>query len=127
MNPVNEPQSARLLLACQPEQTIFFEGETGRAMYVVQDGEVEICTTGATGSVTLARLRKGEVFGELALVDDSPRSASAVAGPQGASVLVIDRAHFVYLVGQQPAFALVVLEVMASRMRSLIKDARESA
>lgn len=127
MNPIDDHQSARLLLACQPAQPIFAEGERGRAMYVVQAGEVEICTRRAEGSVTLARLHKGEVFGELALVDDSPRSASAIAGPLGASVLVIDRAHFVYLVGQQPAFALVVLEVMASRMRTLIKDARESA
>ena len=87
-------------------------------MYIVQDGVVDIRKEGADGPIQLTSLGKGEVFGEIALVDKSLRTASATAGQQGAKVLAIDNAHFVYLVSQQPAFALIVLEVMASRLRS---------
>lgn len=104
----------RFLRAYDPAQTIFQEGDPGDVMYVVQAGDVEIHKNGDP----LALLGKGEFFGEMALVDQAPRSATAVAGAQGAKVLAIDSAHFVYLVGQQPAFALVVLEVMTNRLRS---------
>lgn len=109
--------STRFLRAYEPLQHIFSEGEPGDVMYVVHDGLVDIRKEGADNSFRLTTLGKGELFGEVALVDRSPRTASAIAGAQGAMVLAIDRAHFVYLVSQQPAFALLVLEVMASRLR----------
>ena len=108
----------RFLRVYEPMQHIFQEGDPGDVMYVVQDGIVDICKQGANGPIQLTSVGKGEIFGEIALVDKSPRTASATAGQQGAKVLAIDNAHFVYLVSQQPAFALIVLEVMASRLRS---------
>lgn len=108
----------RFLRAFDPLQEIFRQGHPGDVMYVVHDGCVDIRKENANGSVKLTTLGKGDLFGEIALVDQRPRSASAIAGPQGAKVLAIDSAHFVYLVSQQPAFALIVLEVMASRLRS---------
>lgn len=89
-------------------------------MYVVQDGEVTISKNRSQGPTNLAVLKKGAFFGEMALMDSSPRSANAVAGPDGARVLAIDSAHFVYLVSQQPAFALVVLQAVVTRLRSHI-------
>lgn len=109
---------SRFLRAYDPFQHIFREGDPGDVMYVVRHGLVDIRKKGADSSVQLTTLGKGELFGEVALVDRSPRTASAIAGAQGAMLLAIDRAHFVYLVSQQPAFALLVLEVMASRLRS---------
>jgi len=109
----------RFLRVYDPAQVIFREGDPGDVMFVVQNGEVEIHRDVTSQSEPLARLSAGEIFGEMALVDQSPRSATAVASSRGAKVLAIDSAHFVYLVGQQPAFALVVLEVMASRLRSI--------
>lgn len=108
---------SRFLRAYDPLQTIFREGDPGDVMYVVEDGAVTIRKEDTKDPIQLTTLGKGEFFGEVALVDHSPRTASAIAGAQGAKVLAIDRAHFVYLVSQQPAFALVVLEVMASRLR----------
>lgn len=108
----------RFLRAFDPLQDIFRQGHPGDVMYVVHDGCVDIRKESENGSVKLTTLGKGDLFGEIALVDQRPRSASAIAGPQGAKVLAIDSAHFVYLVSQQPAFALIVLEVMASRLRS---------
>jgi CRP-like cAMP-binding protein len=126
MNDLEDGDLHRFLRAYDAEQCIFREGDPGDVMYVVQDGMVQIRKSGTGDAVILAELGKGEFFGEMALVDHGPRSACACAGPAGAKVLAIDSAHFVYLVGQQPAFALVVLEVMASRLRS-VNEKWESA
>lgn len=117
MNELRDAALSRFLRAYDPAQQIFGEGDPGDVMYVVQDGQVDIRKAGADNAIQLTTLGKGELFGEVALVDHSPRTASAIAGAQGALVLAVDRAHFVYLVSQQPAFALLVLEVMASRLR----------
>ena len=116
----------RFLRAYDPSQVIFEEGMPGDYMYVVNDGMVEISKAQATRSILLATLGKGEFFGEMALVDQSPRSARAVAGANGAKVLCVDRAHFVYLVSQQPAFALIVLTIMAGRLRTHNENLRIS-
>lgn len=112
-------ETSRLVKSFGPGEVIFHQGQPGDAMYVVQEGQVDIVVAAAQGSTHLTSLDRGKIFGEMALVDRSPRTANAVAGPEGAKVLVIDRPQFVYLVSQQPAFALVVLEVVVQRMRSL--------
>lgn len=117
MTESNGEGAARFLKTYGAAQWIFRAGDEGTAMYVVQDGEVEICREGSDTPSPMALLRKGEFFGEMALVDRSPRSAGAMAGPNGASVLAIDNAHFIYLVSQQPAFALVVLQAVVARLR----------
>lgn len=61
------------------DEVIFDEGEVGRAIYIVVAGEVTICRQGAPETGRLARLGAGEFFGELALLDDSTRSAQARA------------------------------------------------
>lgn len=126
MQQLNGSAGARFLRAYDPEQYIFREGEAGDTMYVVQDGRVDIRKEVGAGPRQLAVLGQGEFFGEMALVDHSPRSASAVAGPEGAKVLAIDSAHFVYLVSQQPAFALIVLQVMATRLRRNNEELEQS-
>lgn len=120
MADLTNEETTRFLRRYEASQCIFSEGEGGDSMFVVQDGEVKICKIRDDGPVQLAVLRKGAFFGEMSLVDNSPRSASAIAGPDGASVLAIDGAHFVYLVSQQPAFALVVLQAVVNRLRSHI-------
>jgi len=71
---------------------LFAKGDVGRALYIVADGEVRIVRRTADGAEEeLARLARGEVFGELALVDDEPRSADARAGADGCTALVLSR------------------------------------
>ena len=115
MDSSDEDGISRFLRIYTPGQVIFQQFDPGNAMYVINGGTVKIRLK--SSQTSLAVLGKGEFFGEMALVDDGPRSATAVAGPEGARVLAIDAPHFIYLVSQQPAFALVVLRVMARRLR----------
>ncbi len=91
---------------------VFTEGERGAEMFGLISGEVEL----RKGDHTVAVLEPGDTFGELALVDDSPRSLTAVA-TEPSVLAVIDEKAFVYLVHETPMFALQVMRSMARRIR----------
>lgn len=75
-------------------QTIFHEGDLGDEAYVIRSGAVEIFVKGPSGEgVTLAILGQRALFGEMALIDDGPRSATAIAH-QDTIAYVIRRADF---------------------------------
>lgn len=96
---------------------ILNEGEPGTEMFVILEGDVEITLKGAV----IDRLTPGTIVGEMALVDDRPRSATATAASD--TVLVpIDRAHFLELVQEHPDFATRVMTIMSIRLRRLIEE-----
>ena len=101
---------------------IFEEGSTGRELYVVLDGEVEIAKLGDGTKIgdktVIVTLGKGEFFGEMAVIDGSSRSASAIAATPNTRVMRINHARFVYLVSQQPAFALMIMDALSKRLRA---------
>lgn len=99
-----------------PGEEIFAFGSRGGSMFVLVEGEVEIRS--AQGSL-LTVLSAGQMFGEIALVDAGLRTATAVAGREPTRLVEIDKARFIYLVGQQPAFALSVIRSMARRIQAL--------
>jgi len=75
-------------------------------------------TTNAPGhEVVLAEVGPGDFFGEMSLVDSSPRTATARAIEGGTRLVAIDQAKFLYLVGQQPAFALTIMHELCRRIR----------
>jgi CRP/FNR family transcriptional regulator, cyclic AMP receptor protein len=92
---------------------IFREGDRGDEFFVVVRGEVEI----RSGNRLLERLGKNSIFGEMALIDDSPRSATVVAVTD-ATVAPIKERQFLFLVKHTPFFALRVMRVLASRLRA---------
>ena len=97
---------------------IFEEGSTGRELYVVLDGAVEIAKVNAGSKTVIITLGKGEFFGEMAVIDGSARSATAIAAAAGTRVMRINHARFVYLVSQQPAFALMIMDALSKRLRA---------
>jgi CRP/FNR family cyclic AMP-dependent transcriptional regulator len=107
-------------------QLIFAEGEAGHEMFVVMSGAVDIVKKGAGDDAVVASLGTGEMFGEIALVAGGKRSASAIARGQDTQVVLIDQARFVYLVSQQPAFALSVMRMMALRLAGATPDPRST-
>jgi CRP/FNR family cyclic AMP-dependent transcriptional regulator len=97
---------------------IFEEGSTGRELYVVLEGKIDIVKiTGATKTL-IVTLGKGEFFGEMAVIDGSSRSATAIAAAPQTKVMRINHARFVYLVSQQPAFALMIMDALSKRLRA---------
>lgn len=93
-------------------ETLFTEGDAGDCMFAVIEGEVAIQKNG----IVLERVGVGGVFGEMALIDHSPRSASAVANTDCA-VAALGQKRFMFLVQQTPYFALEIMHVLAERLR----------
>jgi CRP/FNR family transcriptional regulator, cyclic AMP receptor protein len=103
----------------EPGQTIFKLGEPPDLMYVVQEGEVEIVYEGNPVEV----LGPGDMFGEMSLISDEPRSATAVAKTLR-KLVPIDLKRFIFLVEETPYFAVQVMKVMASRIRRMLPRLR---
>jgi CRP-like cAMP-binding protein len=93
-------------------KVIMSEGEGGVFMYVVLEGRVAI----SIKSKVIERVGPGGVFGEMALVDQSPRAARAVTETQ-CSLLSINRNDFLSAVKTNPAFAVSLLKALADRLR----------
>ena len=97
-----------------PGDVIFKAGDTPDKMYVVLSGEVEIQLKGTP----IETVAKGDTFGEMALIDGSPRSATVVA-KTACEVAAINKKTFVLLVDEMPYFALFVMGNMVNRLRSM--------
>ena len=100
------------------DDVIFEEGSTGRELYVVLDGKIDIAKDSGATRTTIVTLGKGEFFGEMAVIDGSSRSATAIAAAPKTKVMRINHARFVYLVSQQPAFALMIMDALSKRLRA---------
>jgi uncharacterized membrane protein len=97
--------------------TLFRVGEPGESLYVVRSGEVELFIRDTAGQrIPLAIVGTGEVFGELALLDRSPRTATAIAMSDSA-LLELDRDDLLLLFQRSPAAALRLLAAMGRMTR----------
>ena len=103
-------------------QIVFHEGSLGEEFFVVLSGAVAIRKRVGNETHQVACLTAGEFFGEMAVVDRRPRSATAVAIEPDTTLIAIDAAHFVYLVSQQPGFAMLVMETLSTRFRGNLTE-----
>jgi CRP-like cAMP-binding protein len=99
-------------------QTIFEAGALGDVMYVVQEGDVDIVLAGRV----IDSAGAGGIIGEMALISDKPRSASAVARTD-CKLVPIDEKRFTFLVQQTPYFSIQVMRVIAERLRRYMEAA----
>ncbi|MCC7487187.1 MAG: cyclic nucleotide-binding domain-containing protein [Burkholderiales bacterium] len=100
-------------------KVIMTEGEVGAFMYVLLEGRVGVSIKGRV----IEKLGAGGVFGEMALVDKSPRIASAVAETD-CSMLTINRRDFLVFVKTKPDFSLSLLKALAERLRYINSQIR---
>src|SRR5205085_5232276 len=96
---------------------VFEEGSVGHELFVVLDGKIDIVKQTANSRTLIVTLGKGEFFGEMAVIDGSARSATAIAAAPKTRVMRINHARFVYLVSQHPAFALMIMDALSKRLR----------
>jgi CRP-like cAMP-binding protein len=92
--------------------TVFSEGDPGDRLYVIRSGSVSLTAEGRP----LETLSEGGLFGEMAVIDREPRSATAVAATD-CELVGIDKRRFWFLVQETPFFAEIVMRVMADRLR----------
>ena len=93
-------------------ETIFRQGDARTFMFVVREGEVEIKVSNTTVEV----VQPGGIFGEMAMIDGSPRTATAIARSD-CKLVPIDQKRFEFLIQQTPRFAIDVMCVLANRLR----------
>jgi CRP-like cAMP-binding protein len=94
------------------------EGEEGKSMFVIQSGTVEVSKQQPEGEMVLRTMTKGEIFGEMALFDRMPRSATVKAKGE-AVILSIDKKGFFAKASKDPTLAFNILEGMSRRIRAL--------
>ncbi|MGH6979958.1 MAG: Crp/Fnr family transcriptional regulator, partial [Stellaceae bacterium] len=94
-------------------ETIFKEGDPATELYVIQNGRVGI----QSGNRILDTLNANSIFGEMALVDNAPRSAAAIAVTDVTLVPIAEK-QFLFLISQTPFFALNVMRILARRLRA---------
>ncbi|MEP7215543.1 MAG: Crp/Fnr family transcriptional regulator [Anaerolineaceae bacterium] len=96
---------------------IFREGDPGDALHVVVEGEVRITVLSGSGNVaTVANVTTGDCFGEFALLDGRPRSATTTA-VSATRTFVVTRPDFIDWLSNRPAAALALLETLSLRLR----------
>ncbi|HEX9445666.1 MAG TPA: cyclic nucleotide-binding domain-containing protein [Candidatus Binatia bacterium] len=116
-------------------ETIFREGDPGKALFIVLDGKVSIVRTSDGVEKPLALLTPAAYFGELALIDDQPRFAAARAD-EDSLLLILYKSHFDDLIEGQKALAIHIMEnllktlagyVRAEQSRTAIRAAKTGA
>ena len=99
------------------DEVLFNKGDQGDSLFIISSGWVKVFTKDTQGSdVVLNKVGAGEIIGEMALLDNEPRSAGVVALKETA-VLELKRGDFMEILKQQPDLSLSVIRNFSSRMR----------
>lgn len=99
------------------DDTIFHEKEAGDTLFVILHGRVKVAIFGDDGKeVTLSTLSEGDFFGELALLDQEPRSASVVA-EEDCELLSLNRDDFMRALEQDGGLSAALIQALAQRLR----------
>ena len=110
------------LLRVYPKNTmIFSESQNGPDMFVIQEGQVKISKVVDGNEVTLAMLKKGDMFGEMALLENKPRSASAIAH-EPCKLMAVNRQNFDLMVATQPQLISRLTTMLADRLWSMYRQ-----
>jgi CRP/FNR family cyclic AMP-dependent transcriptional regulator len=106
-------------------ETVFHVGDPGDALFIVMSGSIKITLPADTGDeAILATLRPGDFFGELALLDGAPRSATAVA-IEPTETYILARERFRELIATDPVMREALLATMAAEVRRLTHHVEE--
>ncbi len=105
-----------------PKNTmIFSENEPGNELYIIQKGRVRITKIVDNNEVLLAMLKTGDIFGEMSLLENKPRSASAIAYDD-VTLLAVNKANFQLMVKNQPQLITKLTQLLADRIWFIYKQ-----
>jgi CRP-like cAMP-binding protein len=94
-------------------EIIFKQGDPASEFFVIQSGKVDV----RLGNRLLGTLSDHDIFGEMALIDAAPRSATAIAATD-VKLVPVGEKQFLFLVSRTPYFALNIMRVLARRLRA---------
>jgi CRP/FNR family transcriptional regulator, cyclic AMP receptor protein len=114
MNPAELFRQETDTVQLAPGDFLFREGDQRDKMYVLLEGEMDI----RLGDYVVETSKEGALIGEMALIDDSPRAANAVAKTD-CRLAPIDKRRFHFLIQQHPHFATHVMKELADRLRHM--------
>ncbi len=127
------PEDLRSICECGTTKTypkhsiVINEGDLSDTLYIILSGKVKVYVSEADGrEVTLGILGPGKFFGELSLIDESPRSAS-VSTLETTSLSLVSKAAFQQCIKKDPEIALKLMRVLAQRIRSLTDSVKNLA
>jgi hypothetical protein len=106
-----------MMNAYQPGELIFVQGQASECVYLIESGEIELLESTDTRTRRIAKLVKGDLLGEMALVDERPRAFSARAVTE-TTVSIVSREQFVKLMFRDPAEGLRYLGAFFERLRA---------
>ena len=108
----------------KPGEVLFREGEAGDDAYIVEKGEIEISIDLPTGKKVIAELGKGEIIGEMSLIADAPRSATAIASVES-ELLVLKRDRLLKPVEAADPIMRLMIQMIVDRLRGAPRWMRE--
>lgn len=122
-----EPKRLRLFafmgetLTYRAGERLFEKGDEGNAAYIIIDGSVDVLVPVEGGELSVAALGAKEIFGEMAVLCDQPRS-TAIAAKTELTVLRLQRSAFLNLLREFPDIALEVIKVLAGRLEATTRE-----
>lgn len=117
-----EPKTDQMVRTYEKEAMIFCECQSGSELYIIQKGHVKITKIVDNNEVLLAILKEGDMFGEMALLEDKPRSASAIVMEDGCQLLAVNRQNFKQMVSTQPQLIARLTTTLANRIWMMYKQ-----
>jgi len=117
-----EPKTDQMVRSYEKEAMIFCECQSGGELYIIQKGHVKITKIVDNNEVLLAVLKEGDMFGEMALLEDKPRSASAIVMEDGCQLLAVNRQNFTQMVATQPQLVARLTTTLADRIWMLYRQ-----
>jgi CRP-like cAMP-binding protein len=102
------------IVSVAPGDFLFREGDKADGFYIVRSGELQRMS----GDIIYETITAGDIVGEMAVVDETTRSASVLARTRS-ELVAVDPPGFLALVKNEPAFALTIMRVMSRRLRKM--------
>jgi len=117
-----EPDTAQMVRVYNRESIIFCECQSGTELYIIQKGRVKISKIMDNNEVLLAVLKEGDMFGEMALLENKPRSATAITAAEQCQLLAVNRQNFNQMVTTQPQLIARLTTTLADRIWAMYKQ-----
>ena len=120
-----QPPTDQFIRQYPKDTMLFAEGESGPELYIIQKGSIRITKIVNDNEVLLALLKSGDIFGEMALLENKPRSASAIAN-EDSVLMAVNRANFKSMVVEQPQVISKLTSSLAERIWNLYRQLRNT-